>query len=44
MEFIDRTVQEGQNSANNLHARIETYLALAKHAETWEWKESESAA
>jgi hypothetical protein len=39
MEFLGRAVQEGQKSINSLHGSIETNLALAKHAETWEWKE-----
>jgi hypothetical protein len=34
--------QEGQKSVNTLHGSIETDLALAKHAETWEWKEVET--
>jgi integrase len=43
MEFLGTTVQEGQKTANTLYANIEASLALAKHAEAWEWKETESA-
>jgi hypothetical protein len=39
IEFLGRAVQKGQKSLNSLHGSIETNLALAKHAETWEWKE-----
>jgi hypothetical protein len=39
MEFLGQTIQEGNSKVNNLYAGIETNLALAKHAETWEWKE-----
>jgi septal ring factor EnvC (AmiA/AmiB activator) len=40
-EFLGRTIQEGQANANRLYGTIETHLALAKHAETWEWKEAQ---
>jgi hypothetical protein len=39
MQAISLAVQEGQKAANNLYAGIESSLALAMHAETWEWKE-----
>jgi hypothetical protein len=32
-------MQQGQQALNGLHQSIEGGLALAKHAETWEWKE-----
>jgi hypothetical protein len=44
MHVIGASVQEGQKAANSLYAGIESSLALAKHAETWEWKEAEAAA
>ena len=44
VEFLGRTIQEGEANANRLYGTIETHLALAKHAETWEWKETEPAA
>jgi hypothetical protein len=42
-EFLGHTIQEGLGKVNNLYAGIETNLALAKHAGTWEWKEIDSA-
>jgi hypothetical protein len=41
MEAIGRNVQQGQQVLANLHQSIESNLALAKHAEGWEWKEVE---
>jgi len=42
-EFLGKTIQDGQANANRLYGTIETHLALAKHAETWEWKEVEQS-
>jgi hypothetical protein len=39
MEVFGRDVQQGQQAANELYQSIEASLPLAKHAETWEWKE-----
>jgi len=44
MEFLGKTVQEGQNEASRLYGAGETDLALAKHAENWEWREAQSSA
>jgi hypothetical protein len=41
MEVIGRNVRQGQQVLANLHQSIESNLALAKHAEGWEWKEVE---
>jgi hypothetical protein len=41
-EFLGSTIQEGQANANRLNGMIETHIALAKHAETWEWKGAQS--
>ena len=38
---IGANVQQGQQVLNNLHQSVESNLALAKHAEGWEWKEVE---
>ena len=32
--------QQGQRSLGQLYASMESNLALAKHAEQWEWKEA----
>jgi hypothetical protein len=39
MQFFQRSVEEGQKAMRNLYQSIENNLALAKHAETWNWKE-----
>ena len=41
MQLLGQTVQNGNKEANRLHSSIESNLDLAKHAETWEWKEVE---
>jgi predicted nucleic acid-binding Zn-ribbon protein len=41
MEAIGRNMQQGQQVLANLHQSIDSNLALAKHAEGWEWKEAE---
>jgi hypothetical protein len=40
MAFVTENHKEGQRALQNLYQSIESNLALAKHAETWEWKES----
>jgi len=39
MEFVARTSQQGTQEMQKLLGTVEMYLGLAKHAETWEWKE-----
>jgi hypothetical protein len=39
MEFLPATHQQSEKSLAGLYQAMETNLALAKHAETWEWKE-----
>ncbi|HLH93526.1 MAG TPA: hypothetical protein VKW08_00265 [Xanthobacteraceae bacterium] len=34
--------ERGQAAMAQLYQNVETSLALAKHAETWEWKEAQS--
>jgi hypothetical protein len=40
MQGLQMAMQQGQQALNGLHQSIEGSLALAKHAETWEWKEA----
>jgi hypothetical protein len=40
MQLLGKNMQDGQQALNGLHQSIEASLQLAKHAETWEWKES----
>ncbi len=42
MEFLLMTHSQGQKSLAALYQSVETNLALAKHAETWAWKETTS--
>lgn len=42
MSALGRMVHEANQAANTLYGNVETQLALAKHAETWEWKEAQS--
>ena len=42
-EFLGVSMQRGQQAMQQLHQAIESSLALAKHAEGWEWKEIENA-
>lgn len=42
MQAIAGNAQQGQKALEQLYAGVETSLALAKHAETWEWKEVEN--
>ena len=39
MKLIGENAQQGQRSLEQLYASMESNLALAKHAEEWEWKE-----
>jgi hypothetical protein len=39
MQSVGAAMQQGQRGLNELHQSIEANLQLAKHAETWEWKE-----
>ena len=39
MEFLGKTAQQGTQSMQQMLANVESNLDLAKHAETWEWKE-----
>jgi seryl-tRNA synthetase len=41
MEFLVKTAQQGMGAMQQMLANVETNLDLAKHAETWEWKEAE---
>jgi hypothetical protein len=40
MKLIGENAQQGQRSLGQLYASMESNLALAKHAEQWEWKEA----
>lgn len=40
MEAIGKNHQQGQAAVAGFYQSIEANLALAKHAETWEWKEA----
>ena len=42
MKLIGENAQQGQRSLEQLYASMESNLALAKHAEEWEWKETSS--
>jgi hypothetical protein len=39
MQFLLKNHEEGQKAMHGLYQSIESNLALAKHAEVWEWKE-----
>ena len=39
MQVIGQNANQGQKALQNLLQNVETALALAKHAESWEWKE-----
>jgi hypothetical protein len=43
MEGIATNVQQGQKVLEGLYQSIESNLELAKHAETWSWKEVKTA-
>jgi hypothetical protein len=40
MSLLGKNMQDGQQALGGFHQSIEANLALAKHAETWEWKEA----
>jgi len=40
MQLLVKNMQDGQQALTGFHQSIEANLALAKHAETWEWKEA----
>jgi uncharacterized protein HemX len=40
IEALGKNMQQGQQALQGLYQSIEASLQLAKHAETWEWKES----
>ena len=40
MQFVIKNHEEGQRAMQSLYQSIESNLALAKHAEKWEWKEA----
>ena len=42
MKLIGEKAQQGQRSLEQLYASMESNLALAKHAEEWEWKEAKT--
>jgi hypothetical protein len=42
MQALQMAMQQGQQALSGLHQSIEGSLALAKHAETWEWNEVEA--
>jgi hypothetical protein len=44
MQVIAASAQKGQQVMTNLLQSVESNLALAKHAESWEWKEVEQKA
>ena len=37
--FIQQSAEEAQQAMQQLYASVEHNLALAKHPETWDWKE-----
>jgi hypothetical protein len=43
LEFLGPVAQNGVKQMEQMQASIETSLALAKHAETWEWKEASNS-
>jgi hypothetical protein len=44
MKLIGENAQQGQQSLQQLYASMESNLALAKHAEEWEWRRVGEAA
>jgi Skp family chaperone for outer membrane proteins len=40
MDAFQANMQQGQQVLNGLYQNVESNLALAAHAEGWEWKES----
>jgi hypothetical protein len=43
MQFLWQSAEQAQQATTQLYANGEQNLALAKHAETWDWKEAVSA-
>jgi len=43
MQLISENLTRGQQSLQGLYQSIESDLELAKHAETWEWKEVDTS-
>ncbi len=43
IQLISENLKRGQQSLQGLYQSIESNLELAKHAETWEWKEAATA-
>ena len=39
MKVIEQNAEQGRQSLQQLYTSVESNLALAKHAEEWEWKE-----
>jgi hypothetical protein len=44
MKLIEQNAQQGQRSLEQLYASMESNLALATHAEEWEWRQAEASA
>jgi hypothetical protein len=42
MEAVAKSAQQGQQVMSNLLQSVKSNLALAAHAEKWEWKEVEA--
>lgn len=42
MPFLEHGTKQTQEAMGSLYANAEQNLALAKHAETWEWKETDT--
>ena len=40
MQFLQKSATEAQQAMSQLYANVEQNLALAAHAEKWEWKEA----
>jgi hypothetical protein len=43
MNALQENMRQGQQAINGLYQSVEASLQLAKHAETWEWKEIEAS-
>jgi hypothetical protein len=39
MKALGKNIGRGQQSLAQIHQNVETNLSLARHAETWSWKE-----
>jgi hypothetical protein len=40
MQFLQQSMAEAQQTLQRLYATVEHHLELAKHAETWDWKDA----